>query len=77
MEPSIKENLMGLGSLSGKMVQVMKVCGRMIKNMEKVKQVTLGKYIFDNGDFYEGDFSNDVQNGFGTLTKESGLTLQR
>ena len=36
-----------------------------------------GKYTYDNGDVYEGDFCNDIQSGFGTLTKDNGLKLQR
>jgi hypothetical protein len=36
------------------------------------KDVATGKYIFANGDIYEGEFKNKIQNGWGTYTWADG-----
>ena len=48
----------------------------MVSNLNNKTNV-LGKYTYNNGDIYEGDFCDDLQNGFGTLTKVNGLNIQR
>jgi hypothetical protein len=37
--------------------------------MKEMKKQGLGKLIFDNGDFYEGEFENDLMMGVGRFTQ--------
>ena len=35
----------------------------------------IGLYVYLNGDKYEGNFDNDIENGEGKLTKQNGEVI--